>query len=334
MKSHSLLLVCAISASAFISPAAHAMISDSLSGPDTSVVQSALTAPSQSGEVLDIEQGPQIWSWSSRSYGNSRFGASYSTQGVTAAWSAGQSLSQNYVSTSVTAFGTTKDVLQATIYAETNGPTQTAHVRGVLYVLGNAVRDTDKGGGDYTVAPTNVNGFSQKLYDTGTQTFWIGPIPVSVGASISANAWQSVKGHVWVDGIDATLSQGAGLSATAFGGVGPSWANAGIKVKNLSLLSGSIDLTSKGRYAMFDVGNGNCGALYNAAHDYGSRLRELDGSIVLYASAFGYSDEYNVFTWQGFSQYFPIYQVAPFTRALGDCFAVPQAPEFAGYIIG
>jgi hypothetical protein len=325
MKLHSLLAAAALLGSAAMASNAHAIIRDSLT-PDGSVVQSALTAPSTSGEVDDFTGSPQIWSWANKSFGNSRFGASYSTQGVTAAWSAGKSLSQNFMRASVTAFGDTKDVLVLNIFGETDGNTQLAHVRAITMALGNTVRDVDRGGGDFN-STTNLTTFSQQLYNSGTQTFYIGPIPVSVGASINLGEAQSVKGHVWVDGIDASLRHSFALTATAFGGIGPWWANAGIKVKNLSLLSGSLALTSQGRYQFFCGGGGGCGAQYTIGHDYGLTFRELDGRVVLYASAFGFSDEYEIANWTGFTQTIPIFQVAPFSRSLGGLFNVPPAPQ-------
>lgn len=334
MKAQIMLAASALVAgTAFYSSGAHAVIRDSLSGGDIEMRQSALTSPGNSNWVLNASDTKQIWSWSSKSWGNARFGAGYSAQGVTAAWAAGGSNAQNFFSASATAFGDTRQVISGSVSAATNGPNQTSEVQATVSILGNQIRNVKRGGADFVTAPTLLTHVNQKVYDATSQPFWIGPIRMKAGASVNVTAGQSVLGHVWVDGIEARLSQSAGLAVTAWAGADYWVAAGGIKLKDLGLMTASLDLDSKGRYENHGAGSGGCGAVYTLGHTYGLRLRELDGAVVAWGRLFGFYDEYELFRMEGFTQFFPIDSVAPFSGPLGGCFPVPVAPQVGGYIV-
>jgi hypothetical protein len=340
-RQSTLIAITAATAGSLLSAAAHATITDSLTGPassdgDVTVVQGALTA----GPVDGFDApNPYLSSNSSRGFGNSRFGANVSVSSYTGAPAPGVTEAVNSFSSTATVFGTTQNVLTATTYGITSGPSQSANVYGYVVAAGNLVRNTSRSGGDFN-GTYFLNTFSQDLYNSGTQTFYIGPVPVSVGVTINARASQSVTGHVWVDGIEGYLSQGAAVSATAFGGLGPSWANTGLKVKNLQLLNLNLTLNPKARYNSFFPGipNATCISTFTLGTKDSLYLQELKGEIDLYAKAslllIHVDDDYQIASWPGFTWSFPLIDFAPRIKNYGVCFTITPAPQIQGIVIG
>lgn len=325
----------AVAAGSLFSAGAKATITDSLTGPSSSdTTVSALTAdPGTDGRG---NANPYVSSNSGKNFGNSRFGAGYNAYSYTGVFTNGSAEGYQSLSATATVFGDTKTALNAYVYGLTNGPNQTANVYAYVYALGNLVKSGTHAGGDFNGA-YYLTGWNQDLWNSGSQTFYISIIPVTVGATVKASANQSVWGHVWVDGVNAHLNQGAYLSATAFGGIGPSWANAGIKVNNLALMNASLTLNST---AQFQMGGDPCATNATVGGSYGLFLRELSGEIDLYASAnllfHTFSDDYKIASWPGFTQSYNIIDYAPTTQPYGSvaCFPVPAAPQVQGIIIG
>lgn len=320
--------------SSLLSANANATITDSLTGPssgDVSLIQSALTStPTDARGTAN----PNINSSSGKNWGNSRFGAGYNVSTWTGVMTSGYAEGYQGLTATATAFGESKTALQSYIYGFTNGPAQTANVYAYIYALGNLVRNVSRTGGDFN-GTTYLTGLNQTLWNTGTQTFYIGPVPVSVGASVNANAGQYLWGHVWVDGIKANLGQSAGLTATAFGGIGPSWANAGIKVNNLSLINAGLNLNAT---AMLTPSNpwaaAPCSVNATVGADLTASLRELSGQLDLYASFLWFSDDYLLASWSGFYQGFRLFSYPATTQAYSvGCFPVPAAPQIGGIIV-
>jgi len=325
----------AVAAGSLFSAGAKATITDNLTGPNPDdPVVSALTAdPGTDGRG---NANPYVSSNSGRSFGNSRFGAGYNAYSYTGVFTNGSAEGYQSLTATATAFGETKTALNSYLYAVTNGPNQSANVYGYVYALGSLVKSGTHAGGDFN-GTTYLTGWNQDLWSSGSQTFYISIVPVTVGVTVKGSANQNLWGHVWVDGVNAHLNQGAYLSATAFGGIGPSWANAGIKVNNLALMNASLSLNST---AQFQMGGEPCSANATVGATYGLYLRELSGEIDLYASAnlifHTFSDDYKIASWPGFSQQYNIIDYAPSTQSYGSvaCFDVPAAPQVQGIIIG
>jgi hypothetical protein len=333
-RKSALLALAAAGAGSLLAPHSKAMITDNLTGPtanDMSVFQSALTSvPGTDGRA---SSSPYVSSSFNTGFGNSRFGAGVNTYSYTALISGGSAEGYQNLSASATVFGETKTAFQAFMYGFTT-PTD-ANVYAYVYALGNLVRSTTRSGGDFN-GSTTLNSVSQTLWNSGSQTFYISIIPITVGASVKGTAGQSVWGHVWVDGINAHLSQGAGLTATAFGGIGPSWANAGIKVNNLTLVNASLNLASTAQY---NLGGNPCTSSGTVGETYAAYLKELSGEIDLYASAnllfTTISDTYQIAKWPGLTQSWNLDNFTPQTRDIATtCITVPPAPRIDGIIVG
>jgi len=333
MNRQSLLALAAATAGTLVSSGARATITDSLTGPDTSVVRSALTSSTPNQSTDANSSWIQNWSFGGNGFGNSRFGASYQVESFTGAFNPNQSEGFNYFSASATALGDTRDVLAAGVYGMTDGNAQTATTRGYIVAMGNFVRDTSHAGGRFN-GTYFLNSLNQKLYDSGTQTFYIGFIPVSVGARVNVGGSQSVSGYVWLDGVAANFNEGFGVTVTAFGGIGPSWANAGVKVNNLSLFNASLNLAARGTYLPFSPTANACIQFYQYGASHSVRLTELSGQLALYASAFGFSDDYTIASWPGFVQNYTVGSFPNVNTAFGTCFPSSPAPTIQGVIIG
>ena len=334
-RKSALLALAAAAAGSLVAPHSQAMITDSLTGPtasDMATFQSALTTvPGTDGRT---NANPYVTSSYNTGFGNSRFGAGINTYSYTGLTTGGSAEGYQYFSAQATVFGETKTAFQSYLYGLTS-PTS-ANVYAYVYALGNLVRSGSHSGGDFN-GSTLLTSVSQDLWNSGSQTFYISIIPITVGASVKGTASQSVWGHVWVDGLNnAHLSQGAGLSATAFGGIGPSWANAGIKVNNLTLVNASLSLGSN---AYYRFAGEPCAATATVGETYSAYLKELSGEIQLYAQAnllfTKVSDSYQIAKWPGLTQSWNIDNFPPQTKSIAaSCFAVPAAPQIQGLIIG
>jgi hypothetical protein len=334
-KAAALMALAAAAAGSLVAPHSKAVITDSLTGPttsDMSVFQSALTASPATDNRWD-NTTPNISSNYGTSFGNSRFGAGINTGSWTGLNTSGYAEGYQSLSATATVFGDTRTALQAYIYALT--ATTNANVYSYIYALGNLVRSGSHTGGDFN-GTTFLTNLSQDLWNSGSQTFYISIIPITVGATVKATAGQSLYGHVWYDGVNAHLFQNGGLTASAFGGIGPSWANAGISVNNLTLANASLSLTST---ALFQQGGSPCAVNAAVGSNMNVYLKELSGEISLYAKAnllfTTISDSYKIASWPGLTQSWTLFNLPATTKSMAmGCFSVPAAPVIQGLIIG
>jgi len=336
MKKQSVFFAFAAAAvGSLVAPHSKAAITDSLTGPtasDMTTYQSALTA-SQSTDGRNTSS-PYVNSNQGNSFGNSRFGAGYNVGSYTGV-SGGSAEGYASLTATATAFGDTRTAWQSYLYALTSGPSQSANVYAYVYALGNLVASGSHAGADFNGA-YYLTSISKDLWSSGSQTFYISIIPITVGATVKGTAGQSLYGHVWVDGVNAHLNQGATLTASAFGGIGPSWANAGIKVNNLTLVNASLSLNSVAQYV---AGGNPCTTTSNVGEGYQMYLKELGGEIALYASAnllfTTISDTYKIASWPGLTQSWTLVNYPATTQNSNvACFPVPAAPVVQGIIIG
>jgi hypothetical protein len=213
--------------------AAQALQTDGLSGPSgITVTQSALTvsggpSPATSNPYVTYSRYDDA---ASHDLGNSRFNASYSLYDYVGAPTGGVADVYQNLSADATAFGTTKNVLYHYQEAYTSQQSQNANVYWGLYAAGSQLRGGSRQGGDF-IGSTILSSVNQKLW-SASQNFTISIIPVTVSAAVYGGASQAVWGHVWVDGVDGTLSSGVRAWVKASAGVGISGASAGLRVDN------------------------------------------------------------------------------------------------------
>jgi hypothetical protein len=318
MQRKSLVLACVMACGALLPAAAHATITDSLTGPsDIEVRQSALTA------TTTVDPNAQfVTSYRNNGFGNSRFGASYTATSWAGALGTNVAFVYDYASADATVFGSTQNMLSDAVYAVTNGNTQTANLYDNIYAFGYQVRNDSRAGGEF---PNGValSSFSQNLWKSGDQTFYIGPIPVTVSAEVFAGAGQTAQGHFWVDGVSGTLSQYAKLWANAKGGVGVSWAGGGVSVNNLSLVNASLPLTATARFN--DYNYNGCSEWLSLSANYGLSLQELSGEVRIWGKMLFWSDDYKIASWPGLRQDFNMLNYSGWAWS-GTCFPKPAAP--------
>lgn len=319
MKPKLRLAMSAIAFGALLSGAAHATITDDLTGPsDIEVTQSALTAT-----TTVAPDATNVSSYRNNGFGNSRFGASYSISSYTGVHGTDGTVAYSFAGADATAFGTTKNILSDAVYAVTSGTNQTATVYNSIYALGNQVRNDSRSGGQFNGVHF-LSTFSQNLWKSGDQTFWIGPIPVSVSAEIFAGAYQTAQGYFWVDGVSGVLNQYAKLWVNAKGGVGVSWAGGGVSINNLALVTASLPLNATARY-FDDYSYGSCNEYIWLDTNFGLALSELSGEVKLWAKMLFWSDDYQIASWPGFRQDLTM---ASYSGSVwsGTCFPKPAAP--------
>ena len=319
MKRKPLFAVFAAACAALLPGAANATTTDDLTGPsDIGTTQSALTA------TTTVDPNAQyVTSSRSNGFGNSRFGASYSLSSFTGSYTTNATLVSQSASADATVFGATKNLLSDGVYAFTNGDAQTANIYNYIYAAGYQVRNDTRSGAEFPNG-ISLSSFSQNLWKSGDQTFWIGPVPVTVSAEVFAGAGQDARGHFWVDGVSGQLNQYAKLWANAKGGIGVSWAGGGVSVNNLSLVNAGLPLDANARF--FDYyGYGACNQYQWLTANYGLSLQELSGEIRLWAKALFWSDDYQIAKWPGFRQDFTMLSYAGSVWS-GTCFPKPAAP--------
>jgi hypothetical protein len=318
MKCKSFITSCVLGCASLLPGAAHATITDSLTGPsDIEVRQSALTATTTVDPNLQ-----NVQSYRNNGFGNSRFGASYTASSYSGALGTNVAFVYQYAAADATVFGTAKNVLSDQVYSVTNGTAQTANIYNNIYALGNQIRNDTRPGGDY-VNGVALSSFSQSLYKA-SQTFSIGPVPITVSAEIFAGAGQTAKGRFWVDGVSGELSQYGKVWVDAKGGVGVSWAGGGVSVNNLALVNASLPLKSTARFYDYNY-NGACSEYIWIDANYGLSLQELSGEVRLWARMVFWSDDYTIAKWPGFRQDFTMLKYSGSAWS-GTCFPKPAAP--------
>jgi hypothetical protein len=314
---------------------AQALQSDSLTGPSgVTVTQSALTVSTGSGSAAS---NPYVYysrydDAASHDLGNSRFNASYSFYTYVGAPSPGAAYAYQGLSADATAFGTTKNVLSHTESAYTNADGQSATVRWDLYAAGSQLRGGSREGGDF-IGTYYLSSVNQQLWSKSAN-FTISIIPVTVSAAIYGGGYQSVNGHVWVDGIEGTLSGGARAWVKASAGAGWSGASAGVRIDNLSLIDASIPLMAKARYTN-NWSAGYCVSDFTLASRQTLGLRFLNGQLKAYAEFLFWSDEYLIASWPGIYTSTTVQNYGPEVRSgYHGCVNVPAAPQIQGIVIG
>ena len=333
MKHKTIIAALAAAASSSLLPGtANALIRDSLSGPDdVTTIRSALTV--STGDSRASGTSPIVTVAASDWFGNPRFGAGYYASAASGMYSAGTATGSNYLSVSANAFGETRTAFQSHIYSQSNGPAQTSGVYAYVYANGNLVRNTSRGGAQFNTT-TYLNIVNQPIWGTtpgDDDVFAIGPLKFKAGATVRGTANQRVQGRVWVDGVDGYLSQGAGVTVTAWGGVDVYLASAGFRVNNLSLVQADLALKAKASYQFMSIGTGPnsppaCISIAYVGGQYGLWLQELAGSIVAYGSIFGFSDDYEIAKWPGLMQSKLLMNYPITSKQFGSCFPVPAAP--------
>jgi hypothetical protein len=314
---------------------AQALQSDSLTGPSgITTIQSALTV---SGGPGPATSNPYVYysrydDAASHDLGNSRFNASYSLYTYVGAPSAGAAQAYQSLSADATAFGTAKNVLYHTQNAYTSEPSQSATLSWALYAAGSQLRGGSRQGGDF-IGAYYLSSVNQQLW-SASQNFTISIIPVTVSAAIYGGAYQSVNGHVWVDGVDGTLSGGARAWVKASAGVGWSGASAGIRVDNLSLVDASIPLMARARYTN-NWSSGSCVSDFTLADRLTLGFRFLNGQLKAYAEFLFWGDEYLIASWPGIYTTITAQNYGPEVRSgYHGCVSVPAAPQVQGIVIG
>lgn len=323
MKHQTLFATCAMACAALLPGAAHAIVitPDPLTGPaysEIEVKKSALTSTT----TVD-PNGQNVTSNNGSSFGNSRFGASYSTSSYTGALSTNVGFVYESFGANATVFGQTNSVLSSAVYAVTNGSTQTANIYNNIYVFGNQIRNDARDGGEF---PNKISLAKYEVQVPGlsaSETFYIGPVPLTVTANVKVGAEQTAQGRFWVDGVSGTLNQGTWVAVNATGGFGTSSWGAGVTISNLRLLDASLPLTATARF--YDHITSACNQYLYINANYGVSLKELSGEVGLYAKAFFATYTRKIADWPGFSQYFPILKYEGSVWS-GTCFPKPPAP--------
>jgi hypothetical protein len=314
---------------------AQALQSDSLSGPSGfSTIQSALTvsggpSPETSNPYVTYSRYDDA---ASHDLGNSRFNASYSLYDYVGAPTGGTADVFQTLSADATAFGTTKNVLYHYQEAYTSVQSQSANLYWSLYAAGSQLRSGSRQGGDF-IGSTALSNVNQKLW-SASQNFTISIIPVTVSAAVYGSAYQSVWGHMWVDGVDGTLSSGVRAWVKASAGVGRTGASAGIRVDNLNLLDVSIPLIAKARYSN-NSSSGSCVSDFTLASKQNLVFRFLNGQLKAYAEFLFWDGEYLLASWPGFYSSLTAQDYGPAVRSgYYGCISVPAAPQIQGLVVG
>jgi len=314
---------------------AQAVQSDSLTGPSgLTVTQSALTvsggpSPETSNPYVTYSRYDDA---ASHDLGNSRFNASYSLYDYVGAPTGGTAEVYQNLSADATAFGTTKNVLYHYQEAYTSVQSQSATLYWGLYAAGSQLRGGSRQGGEF-IGSTSLSNVNQKLW-SASQNFTISIIPVTVSAAVYGSGYQSLWGHMWVDGVDGTFSSGVRAWVKASAGVGVSGASAGIRVDNLNLLDVSIPLTAKARYSN-NWSSGSCVSDFTLASRQSLGFRFLNGQLKAYAELLWWGDEYLIASWPGIYSSLTAQNYGPATRnGYYGCISVPDAPQIQGIVVG
>jgi hypothetical protein len=288
------------------------------------MVQSALT-------TVGDAQSPYVAFSENNGFGNSRFGAGYTISSYSGTWAPGVAYASSNTSVYGTAFNNTKTLFEQGISAYTDAAAQSASISDYVYALGFKVAGGTYSGGDYNGTYYLAN-YSKQLY-SASETFWVGPVPVNVSATINASAGHSIYGHFWVDGIQGNMSPYARAWVTASAGVGVSGAGAGIRVSDLSLINVGLPHAAKARYTD-NWASGACQGDFNLGSNLGLSLATLKGTLQLYATLI-WTTTRTIASWNGLSKFYPLVNYsATFPSYNPSCISVPAAPQFQGIIIG
>jgi hypothetical protein len=193
---------------------------------------------------------------------------------------------------------------QANTYWSPSGPAySSSSVNYQVYLFGAKVKDCGSqcyNNGGYFSHEFTLWSDSKDVGPQYSQTFFVGPVPVSVKIGAAATLYVKLKGTVWQNRIDATLRPGVSFGAKAYAAIGTKYcwsidwfpdpcvgAQVGVE-GSLSLIDFSLPATislSQTTLAGVPIVNGQCTGQLNIGASAGLQLQSLSGYYGLFAQA-------------------------------------------------
>jgi hypothetical protein len=207
-----------------------------------------------------------------------------------------------------------------------NAKEQVADVSFSLFLLNREVQKKTFGGGAYK-REKKLFDFTQPIGKEVTTTIVVAGVPLTVGASASANEFLSVKGSIWIDGIEASLTPGAAVTANLSGGLGVQFLSVGLKT-SIKLMEVTVPLAGTLKFVFGASSGGQCYASLMAGLAANLYLTYLQGQISAYAKIGFTWQEKKLTDWPGYTVGTNISSYAnSWTTVLGECGSVfPPIP--------
>lgn len=252
-------------------------------------------------------------------WGNSTFGAGYSTYGTTgavknqrnAATSANTSLT-----TDVKIFGYNIDIVDVYTGAYTQMRPASKGASINVYVKGSQVYSRSESG-------SFQRNWSQNLFSWEySKTFYPGGWPVKVTAGITGDASLSYGAGVEPTYMRAGLVARAGLYAHAKGEVGASWLVGAAAWANLTLVEPRLTMNAVQSWDLRPTG-GQCAVTFWKGKNAALTINSLKGNVKAQAQAFGMTETATIFSWGGFNWTYNLVPNTMTARVVTDNFACP-----------
>ncbi len=266
------------------------------------------------------------------SFGNGRFGGGYQLKThatATRTSVTADSQLRGYTNTWVRALGKSFGVFTVDAVANTinNSNSQWAGIWYNVMVFGKTVSSKTLGGGAYNVEKKVINK-TQRVGEEVSATFTVFGVPVKVGAQVRANEYLNLKGRVWIDEINATVTPGGSLWVNAYAMVGIDGVVNGSVRGNLKVVEVAVPATVKAAWQFgpkYD--DGRCAANILTASTVDWVARQLDGNIAVCGEVLGWEKCRQIADWRGFSQRSNLFNYSR-NKALdlGPCLSIPAAP--------
>lgn len=180
-----------------------------------------------------------------------------------------------------------------------------------IYIFGNKVKEETVGGGVYNATKNIYEVKNRRVTPEWKQTFWVGPVPVTVGAYGSMNAFIALKGKFWIDELDGTIEPSGSLWATTYAKAGIDGVVAGGVKGQLSLLEAAVPMNAKITW-MFGVNDGGqCEAAVTGSAKASAILKELSGRLAVCGEVFPFGERCKgIGGYDGFRQTINLFDVS------------------------
>jgi hypothetical protein len=229
--------------------------------------------------------------------GRDNFGAGYRTWGNTGAYKnseravtyAGAGLTSD-----INVFGYNIDVLDAYASAYTQSKPAQAQASVSVYMLGHQLYSNSGSGRNYWEK-------AQPLFSVSySKTFYIGGLPIEVGASATGRVWASLGGEVQPLWMRAGFNAGAGVYAQAYGKAGSRYVLGCWAKANMTLLEATGYFTAVQSWEFAREGSGCRTRLWRGA-DGGLNVKALSGYVRGQVQALTFTETRDLFSWSGFN---------------------------------